>query len=193
MKRLAWRTLILSLAVTLGTSALAAVASQAQNNAGTFAMLPLVAGDTGVPYQVHATHAERTSFGHSIAAQIRASDGGIPIADARIARALAHAGIDQETPYHACTDAVCARRIGRAVGADTVLFGSVTRALAMIWGSEVSIVDVATGRVQGPYDLGYKGDFITLEAGVGELAHAVSNRLIADSALRNRNRAMARR
>ena len=160
----------------------------AQSNASTYAMLPLVAGDTGVPYQIFASQAERTTYGDAIARGIRARDGGTRIAKNRVAEALAVAGIDQESPYRACDDAVCARKIGRAVHADTVVYGSVTRALSMIWGSEVSIVDVATGRVNGPYDLGYKGDFLTLETGVDDLAQAVSNRLIADASVRSHAR-----
>jgi len=61
---------------------------------------------------------------------------------------------------------------------------SVTRALAMIWGSQVSMVDVASGAVTGPYELGYKGDFLTLSTGVDTLAQAVSTRMIADAARR---------
>gem|GEM_PF-5213918 len=182
-----------TLAVALVVGSTVAIAATAQANASTYAMLPLVAGDTGVPYQVFASKAERTTYGDAIARGIRARDGGTRIAKSRVEKALATAGIDQESPYRACNDAACARKIGRAVRADTVVYGSVTRALSMIWGSEVSIVDVATGRVEGPYDLGYKGDFLTLETGVGELSRAVSNRLIADASARNRAAAMARR
>ncbi|GAC1494361.1 MAG: hypothetical protein NVS1B2_10860 [Vulcanimicrobiaceae bacterium] len=182
----------MTLAIVAGAVA-AAPPVGAQTSAGSFALLPLVAGDTGVPYQVFASKSERTQYGNSISAGIRRANGGTPIAADRIARALTRAGIDQESPYRACDEASCARSIGRSVGADSVVFGSVTRALSMIWGSQVSIVDVATGRGRGPYDLGYKGDFLTLETGVGELARAVSNRLIADAAERNRTRAMARR
>jgi hypothetical protein len=182
-----------ALAIALVVGSTGAIAATAQINAGTFVMLPLVAGDTGVPYQVFASKAERTTYGDAIARGIRARDGGTRVANSRVAKALATAGIDQESPYRACNDAACAREIGRAVHADTVVYGSVTRALSMIWGSEVSIVDVATGHVEGPYDLGYKGDFLTLETGVDVLAQVVSNRLIADASARSRARAMARR
>ncbi len=190
-----FRTRLLSL-VTVACAAslvLAPAQTSAQSGAGTFAFLPLVAGDTGMPYQVFPTPSERAELGRSIVAQVQANNGGTPVPDARVASVLAHAGIDQNTAYHACEDAVCARKVGRALHADTVIFGSVTRALAMIWGSQVSLVDVATGRVQGPYELGYKGDFITLETGVGTLAQVVSNRLIADAAERRHARTMAHR
>lgn len=72
------------------------------------------------------------------------------------------------------------------------MFGSVTRALAMIWGSQVSLVDVATGKVTGPYELGYKGDFTTLSTGVDTLAQAVSARMIADAQLRRSHAVAAR-
>lgn len=186
------RALALASTALLVFGALAASQASAQSTPGRYAMLPLVAGDTGVPYQVFATKAERTEYANAISAGIQAR-GGKPIAKSSVEIALAKAGFDQESPYRACETATCAREIGRAVGADSVVFGSVTRALSMIWGSEVSIVDVATGRVRGPYDLGYKGDFLTLETGVGALSHAVADRMIADDAERSHARAMARR
>ena len=183
-----YATFLATLLASASIVAFMTTSAIAQTNAGTYAMLPLVAGDTGVPYQVFASRAERTTYGDAIASGIRARDGGTRIATNHVAKALAAAGIDQESPYRACDDAACARKIGRAVHADTVLYGSVTRALSMIWGSEISIVDVATGRVNGPYDLGYKGDFLALETGVDDLAQAVSNRLIADASVRSRSR-----
>ncbi len=192
-RRPAPRPLLVALGALAIALAFGANAAIAQTHASTYVMLPLVAGDTGVPYQVFASKAERTTYGDAIARGVRAHDGGTRIAKSRVAKALAAAGFDQESPYRACDVAACARKIGRDVGADTVVFGSVTRALSMIWGSEVSVVDVATGHVAGPYDLGYKGDFLTLETGVDDLAQAVSQRLIADANARTRARAMARR
>jgi len=106
-----------TLAVALVVGSTVAISATAQANASTYAMLPLVAGDTGVPYQVFASKAERTTYGDAIARGIRARDGGTRIAKSRVENALATAGIDQESPYRACNDAACARKIGRAVRA----------------------------------------------------------------------------
>ncbi len=157
----------------------------------TFALLPLVAGDTGMPYQVHATQAERNELGTKFERRVMAMKGGVAIPMVRVERAIAAAGYDQNSAYKQCDDSACARKLGRTLHVDTVMFGSVTRALAMIWGSEVSLVDVATGTVTGPYDLGYKGDFLTLSTGVDVLAEAVSTRMIADAANRHHTRALA--
>lgn len=157
-----------------------------------FALLPLVAGDTGMPYQVYATEAERDELGTKFERGVMALKGGVAIPAARVEHAVAAAGYDQNSQYKECDDAACARTIGRKLHVDTVMFGSVTRAMAMIWGSQVSLVDVATGRVTGPYDLGYKGDFTTLSTGVDVLAQAVSTRMIADATERKRERAVAR-
>lgn len=179
------------IAVVVAAGAALATASPVRAGSTTFALLPLVAGDTGMPYQVHATEAERTELGSKFERRVMAMKGGVAIPAARVDRAIAAAGYDQNSAYKQCDDATCARKIGRALHVDTVMFGSVTRALAMIWGSEVSLVDVATGNVTGPYDLGYKGDFITLSTGVDVLAEAVSTRMIADAANRHHARALA--
>jgi len=176
--------------IALGVAALAAVLATGANAqaAGTtkFALVPLVAGDTGMPYQVQATAAERAELGSKFQTRVVAMKGGVAVPSARVERAVAKLGYDQNSAYKQCADAACARRVGSALHVDTVMFGSVTRALAMIWGSQVSMVDVASGAVTGPYDLGYKGDFLTLSTGVDTLAQAVSTRMIADAARRDR-------
>lgn len=169
----------------------AAVSPARSTERPTFALLPLVAGDTGMPYQVHATQAERAELGAKFERGVIAMKGGIAVPSARVEHAIAAAGYDQNSAYKQCDDAACARKVGRSLHVETVMFGSVTRALAMIWGSEVSLVDVASGNVTGPYDLGYKGDFLTLSTGVDVLAQAVSTRMIADAAVRKRSHAVA--
>ncbi len=155
-----------------------------------FALLPLVAGDTGMPYAVLPTVSERAELGHRFETRVMAMSGGVAIAAPRVERAIARAGYDQNSAYRQCADAGCARKLGHALHVDTVMFGSVTRAMAMIWGSQVSTVDVASGVVRGPYDLGYKGDFLALSTGIDTLAQAVSTRLIADAAERRRAHAL---
>jgi len=157
-----------------------------------FALLPLVAGDTGMPYQVRATVSERHQLGSKFEKSVMAMHGGVAIPAARVERALAAGGYDQNSAYKQCDNPECARKVGRALHVETVMFGSVTRALAMIWGSQVSLVDVATGKVTGPYELGYKGDFTTLSTGVDTLAQAVSARMIADAQLRRSHAVAAR-
>jgi hypothetical protein len=49
--------------------------------------------------------------------------------------------------------------------------------MALIWGAEVSLVDVATGTVRGSYQVGYKGDYLSLMEGLPPLAQAVENQL----------------
>ena len=47
----------------------------------------------------------------------------------------------------ACAEAGCARQIGRALGARTVVFGKVVRFTGIRWNTEVSAVQVSTGRI----------------------------------------------
>src|SRR6202042_3262397 len=70
----------------------------------------------------------------------------------------------------ACDDAACARRAGAAIGARSVVFGTVTRYMALIWSAQAQMVDVRTGHVDGPYDVGYKGDYDALDHGIDVLA-----------------------
>jgi hypothetical protein len=182
MKSLLLRSSIAALGLALAVPA----AGFAQTTGSTFALLPLVAGDTGMPYQVFPTSAEREALGAYLERGIVRRNGGIPASGARVARALAAGGYDQNDAYKQCDDAACARKLGKAMHVDTVVFGSVTRAMAMIWGTEVSLVDVATGNVQGPYQLGSKGDYLALSEDVPLLAGSLSQTLIADAAARRR-------
>jgi hypothetical protein len=147
----------------------------------TFALLPLVAGDPGLPYSIFPTVAERTELGGRIERDVARMRAGRPASDATVVRAVTKAGFDQDSAYRSCEDADCARTVGRALHVDCVIFGSVTRYLAMIWAADVSIVDVKTGRVRGPYALGYKGDYESLSMGVGALSQSLSRTLISDA------------
>ncbi|MDQ2858282.1 MAG: DUF3280 domain-containing protein [Candidatus Eremiobacteraeota bacterium] len=155
----------------------------------TFALLPLVAGDLGLPYAVLPTPQERGALGRKLARQVVQARGGVEVPTPRVAAVLAKIGIDQNSAYRQCASAECARRVGRALHVDTVMYGSVMRYMAMIWGTEVNLVDVATGKIEGPYTLGYKGDYMALSSGVDTLAQALSTRMIADAAARDRSRA----
>jgi len=144
-----------------------------------FAVLPLVVGDTGLPDAIRPSVAERTALADQLAREAERARPVRAVADGRVARALAAAGFDQDAPYRACNAAACARRIGRALGVRAVVFGSVTRYMALIWGMDVSVVDVRTGRVTGPFSLGYKGDYAALYAGEDDLSVALARTLSA--------------
>jgi hypothetical protein len=144
-----------------------------------FAVLPLVVGETGLPDAIRPSAAERAALADQLVREAARARPLRAVAEARVARAVAAAGFDQEAPYRACDDAACARRIGRALGVRAVVFGSVTRYMALIWGMDVSVVDVRTGAVTGPFSLGYKGDYAALYAGEDDLSLAVAHTLTA--------------
>jgi hypothetical protein len=123
------------------------------------AILPFSPGDNGMPYQIVPSAPERVGLADRLAADLRHNGR-------RIVRGPSD-----------CADAGCARRAGAALGASKVVFGSATRYMALIWGAEAQIVDVASGRVEGPYKLGYKGDYDALREGMDNLATALDRRL----------------
>jgi hypothetical protein len=118
-------------------------------------VLNFSAGDPGLDYAVAPTALELSALGARLAHDLRAA--GKP------ARHIAAT----------CADAACARRIGASHHLPRVIFSSATRHLAMIWSAESSVVDVASGRVWGPYDVGYKGDYDAIAVGIDTLASAV--------------------
>jgi hypothetical protein len=141
-----------------------------------FALLPLVAGDTGLPYAIDPSPAQRRALAERLGKLIARRSG--PVVDpARVERVLVSDGYGSSSRRDACDDAACARRIGQQLGVRAVIYGSVTRAMALIWGAEVSLVDVATGTVRGSYQVGYKGDYLSLMEGLPPLAQAVENQL----------------
>lgn len=118
-------------------------------------VLNFAAGDPGLDYAVAPSAAELRGLGARLAHDLRAS--GTP---ARHIEAT-------------CDDAACARRIGETRHLSRVIFSSATRHMAMIWSAQASVLDVASGRVSGPYDVGYKGDYDAIAVGVDTLAGAV--------------------
>ena len=100
--------------------------------------------------------------------QLRAglASGGVAlVGTSRLPGVVTCAGFDQTTPIRSCVVADCAQRIGRAVGADAVVVGAVTRGMAVIWGTSFSIVDVRSGKVTAEMNVGYKGDVQAMELG----------------------------
>jgi hypothetical protein len=128
------------------------------------AVLPLAAADSNLPYGLLPSPGELDIMTGRLNAGLRAS-GVTLVRERQIAPALSAAGFDQTTPIRACVVADCARRIGRKVHANAVVVGAVTRAMAVIWGTDFSIVDVATGKVLGEMNVGYKGDVQAMERG----------------------------
>lgn len=118
-------------------------------------VLNFSAGDTGLPDSVAPTAVELSGLG------------------ARLAHDLRAAGTPARTIDTTCDDAVCARRAGAARHVSRVIFSSATRHMAMIWTAQASVVDVVTGHVAGPYDIGYKGDYEAIRAGLDSLATAM--------------------
>ena len=118
-------------------------------------VLNFAAGDPGLPYAVTPTAPELHALGSRLAHDLRAA--GTPARQLNVT----------------CDDAACARRAGAARHVRQVIFCSATRHMAMIWTARASVVDVASGHVTGPYDIGYKGDYDAIAAGLDELASAM--------------------
>jgi hypothetical protein len=118
-------------------------------------VLNFAPGDPGLPYAVTPTAPQLSALGSRLAHDLRAA--GTP---------ARHIGVT-------CDDAACARRAGAAYHVSRVVFSSATRHMAMIWTAQASVVDVASGQVSGPYDIGYKGDYDALAAGLDTLANAL--------------------
>jgi hypothetical protein len=118
-------------------------------------VLNFAAGDTGLDYAVLPTAPELSALGSRLTHDLRA------------------AGTPARHILTTCDDAACARRVGARHHVARVVFSSATRHLAMIWSAESSVVDVRTGHVSGPYDVGYKGDYDAIAVGVDTLATAL--------------------
>ncbi|MDB5094708.1 MAG: hypothetical protein JWO85_2809 [Candidatus Eremiobacteraeota bacterium] len=160
-KYVVMRKLLVLFAALLATVAPLPSAADART---AIAVLPLAAADSGLPYGLLPSRSEL----RVMTTQLRSGLGGGGIslvAPERMTRALAAANFDQTTPSRSCAAVECARRIGRAVRADTVVVGAVTRAMAVVWSTDFLIVDVATGRVIGEPRVGYKGDVQAMELG----------------------------
>lgn len=151
-------------ALAVAALVLAAATPLSAATAQTIAVLPLAAADSGMPYGLLPSSSELNIMTKQLRAGLRA--GGIALVhQERLPAAVAAAGFDQTTPIRSCVVADCAQRIGRAVHADTVVVGAVTRGMAVIWGTSFSIVDVRSGKVTAQMNVGYKGDVQAMELG----------------------------
>lgn len=128
------------------------------------AVLPLAAADTGLPYGLLPSAQELASM----TAQLRAglqSHGIALVPAAATSAALSAGGFDQTKPERACASISCALAIGRKLHAGRVVFGAVTREMAVVWSTEYSVADVRTGKMLQHITLGYKGDVQAMEIG----------------------------
>ena len=130
--------------------------------AGSVAVLPLAPAAPDMAYQVLPSRGELAAM----TAQLRAGVGSARVTDAaRVSAAVRAAGFDQGDYTRACIVADCARRIGRALHARRVVFGTVTRLMAVVWSTDVALLDVSSGRTIAELQLGYKGDVLAMESG----------------------------
>jgi hypothetical protein len=72
-------------------------------------------------------------------------------------------------PDLACAEIACARRVGRQLGARTVVFGTVVRFIGIRWNAQVSAIEVSTGRVVDKLTYGVLGDHDALRNSVREV------------------------
>jgi hypothetical protein len=139
------------------------------------AVVPLAAADPGLPYALLPSRTELRKITDQLHAGLRGN--GLSIVDeSRVAETVSRAGFDQSRPDRSCSIPECAQKIGRAVGARYVVFGTVTRVEAVIWSSAVSVVDVRTGKPLREFDVVNKGDAESTEQGerhVGDCAGRV--------------------
>ena len=156
MRKVAWIVAALLMAAT--------PSSAAPDGRPLVAVLPLAANDTGIPYSVLPSPSELSIMTGQLRAGLEADRVSL-VVQRRVASAASAAGFDQTVPARSCTVAECAQSIGRAVHADDVVVGAVTRQMAVIWGTSFSIVDVKTGRIVGAESFGYKGDVQAMELG----------------------------
>jgi hypothetical protein len=99
-------------------------------------------------------------------------------------QALARLGYQQASLVRSCVDSYCAHKIGAVAHTRVVVFGAVTRLMAVIWSTEIHIIDVHSGRELGQISGGYKGDYNSMERGERAIGAAAA-RLITSKARAN--------
>ncbi len=144
----------------------------------TVVVLPLAPADTYIPYAVLPTSAELSELTRQLSNGVGNSQTISLSRSSIVAQALARHRYQQNSLMHSCTESDCARQIGAAAGARVVVFGAVTRLMAVIWSTEIHVVDVASGHELGQLSAGYKGDYNSMVRGEQTLGAAAA-RLIA--------------
>ncbi len=77
-------------------------------------------------------------------------------------RAIAAALSDEGSAFPDCSQPDCARAIGRALGAQRVIAGTVTKISTIIWFVTIRAIDVESGQVAGEVPIELKGDISEL-------------------------------
>jgi Protein of unknown function (DUF2380) len=139
----------------------------------TVALLPLTAADPGIPYELLPSQNELQTMTQQL--RIGLADNGIILSP-------------QNGVAASCYDEECAQRIGRKVGADRVVFGSVARLMAVWWSTELAVVDVKTGKVLGEMRVDYKGDVLSMEHGERNVGACIARALRKEAPCRNLER-----
>jgi hypothetical protein len=142
------------------------------------ALLGLAPGDTGIPYSPLPRATEMSAMRSRLRTSLAASLGFSLIASDATARELRKAAFDQDTVVRSCVAAECARKIGVALRADYVVFGTVTRVMAVIWQTDIGVVDVRRGTTIGEVNAGYKGDVLAMIEGEGIAGGCVARIII---------------
>jgi Protein of unknown function (DUF2380) len=129
----------------------------------TVAVLPLTAADPGIPYEVLPTQTELQTMTSGVRAGLE--KGGVTLVTLGDAAATK------------CYDEVCAQKVGRQRHARYVVFGSVARLMAVWWSTELSLVDVSTGKLLGDLRVDYKGDVLSMEHGASDIGACIARSL----------------
>ncbi len=80
-----------------------------------------------------------------------------------------HKGVTMVASDKTCFDVACALRIGRSAHSDVVVYGQVTRYMALLWAMQLASVNVRTGQARA-LQQPYKGDISALEHDMPDLA-----------------------
>jgi len=147
--------------IALPCLGLAPVESAPATFSRSVAVMDLTVVDRSPAPDVARTGASLAVSGNTPAAWLAshlASNGYEPVEAARIGRALQTMG----TPASGCADAACAAQLGRAIGAELVVFGRVIKVSDLIWLVEATLVDTGQGRILRSEQLELKGDVAQL-------------------------------
>src|SRR5437879_8312945 len=145
-------------------SALAPAPGPAQDGAArtSVAVVEFVTVDASAYPNADSVRTALGSSGHTpegwLAADLAAVGRYAPIGEPQVAAALTARGL---TPRD-CSDLTCAVALGRALGADRVVTGRISRLSNLIWLLYGAMVDVATGRVRYRDEFEIKGDIVDL-------------------------------
>lgn len=151
---------------------------------GRVALLPLAPAPTGQEYSPLPPPAVLSDLtGHLRDGFIA---GGVRmIALPRVSQAVTAQGFTQDSLERACAEARCAQAVGRAVGADAVAYGRVTRLMALIWSTQVLVVDVRTGKQLAALQGGYKGGPTEMAVGETEIGSCLARVLTGKPACKH--------